>query len=147
MLFRSYERRQEVIDYVIEKYGADKVSQIITFGTMKAKAAIRDVGRALNMTYQEVDVIAKMVPFDLKMTIDKAIDLNPDLRDRYEEDIRVKNLIDMSKALESMPSGEGSRAFRAGDGGGPCFQIVSGSHGDILVGANFCAEFRTAFGC
>ena len=98
-----YERRQEVIDYVIEKYGADKVSQIITFGTMKAKAAIRDVGRALNMTYQEVDVIAKMVPFDLKMTIDKAIDLNPDLRDRYEEDIRVKNLIDMSKALEGMP--------------------------------------------
>ena len=88
-----YERRQEVIDYVIEKYGADKVSQIITFRTMKAKAAIRDVGRALNMTYQEVDVIAKMVPFDLKMTIDKAIDLNPDLRDRYEEDIHIKNLI------------------------------------------------------
>ena len=70
---------------------------------MKAKAAIRDVGRVLNMTYQEVDVIAKMVPFDLKMTIDKAIDLNPDLRDRYEEDIRVKNLIDMSKAFEGMP--------------------------------------------
>lgn len=98
-----YERRQEVIDYVIERYGADKVSQIITFGTMKAKAAIRDVGRALNMSYQEVDVIAKMIPFELKMTIDKALDLNPDLRDKYETDINVKNLIDMSKTLEGMP--------------------------------------------
>ncbi len=98
-----YERRQEVINYVIEKYGADKVAQIITFGTMKAKAAVRDVGRAMNMSYGEVDVIAKAIPFDLKMTIDKALDMNPDLRTSYEEDRRVRELLDTAKALEGMP--------------------------------------------
>lgn len=98
-----YERRGEVINYVIEKYGADKVAQIITFGTMKAKAAVRDVGRAMNMSYGEVDVIAKAIPFDLKMTIDKAMDMNPDLRASYEEDRRVKELLDTAKALEGMP--------------------------------------------
>ncbi len=98
-----YERRQEVINYVIEKYGADKVAQIITFGTMKAKAAVRDVGRAVNMSYAEVDVIAKAIPFDLKMTIDKALDMNPELRASYEGDRRVKELLDTAKALEGMP--------------------------------------------
>ena len=98
-----YERRQEVINYVIEKYGADKVAQIITFGTLKAKAAVRDVGRAMNMSYGEVDVIAKAIPFDLKMTIDKALDMNPELRASYEEDRRVKELLDTAKALEGMP--------------------------------------------
>jgi len=98
-----YERRQEVINYVIEKYGADKVAQIITFGTMKAKAAVRDVGRAINMSYGEVDAIAKAIPFDLKMTIDKALDMNPELRASYEEDRRVKELLDTAKALEGMP--------------------------------------------
>ncbi len=98
-----YERRQEVINYVIEKYGADKVAQIITFGTMKAKAAVRDVGRAMNMSYGEVDVIAKAIPFDLKMTIDKALDMNPELRASYEEDRRVRELLDTAKALEGMP--------------------------------------------
>lgn len=98
-----YERRQEVINYVIEKYGADKVAQIITFGTMKAKAAIRDVGRAMNMSYGEVDLIAKAIPFDLKMTIDKALDMNPDLKASYEGDKRVKELIDTARALEGMP--------------------------------------------
>ncbi|HWQ79240.1 MAG TPA: DNA polymerase III subunit alpha [Anaerovoracaceae bacterium] len=98
-----YERRGEVINYVIEKYGADKVAQIITFGTMKAKAAVRDVGRAMNMTYGEVDVIAKAIPFDLKMTIDKALDMNPELRVSYEEDRRVRELLDTAKALEGMP--------------------------------------------
>ena len=97
-----YERRQEVINYVIEKYGADKVAQIITFGTMKAKAAVRDVGRAINMNYGDVDVIAKAIPFDLKMTIDKALDMNPELRASYEEDKRVKELLDTAKALEGM---------------------------------------------
>ena len=98
-----YERRQEVINYVIEKYGADKVAQIITFGTMKAKAAVRDVGRAINMSYGEVDVIAKAIPFDLKMTIDKALEMNPDLKASYEGDKRVKQLLDTAKALEGMP--------------------------------------------
>ncbi|MBR0598794.1 DNA polymerase III subunit alpha [Sinanaerobacter chloroacetimidivorans] len=98
-----YERRQEVINYVIEKYGEDKVAQIITFGTMKAKAAVRDVGRAINMSYSDVDVIAKAIPFDLKMTIDKALDWNSELRESYESDKRVKELLDTARALEGMP--------------------------------------------
>ena len=98
-----YERRQEVIDYVIEKYGEDKVSQIITFGTMKAKAAVRDVGRALNVSYPETDAIAKAIPFDLKMTIDKALAMNPELKASYERDEKVRQVLDMAKALEGMP--------------------------------------------
>ncbi len=98
-----FERRQEVINYVIEKYGADKVAQIITFGTMKAKAAVRDVGRALNMSYAEVDAIAKKIPFDLKMTIDKALETNSDLRKDYDGDKRIRHLIDTARALEGMP--------------------------------------------
>ncbi|MBQ4340592.1 MAG: DNA polymerase III subunit alpha [Firmicutes bacterium] len=98
-----YERRQEVIDYVIRKYGKDKVSQIITFGTLKAKAVVRDVGRALNMPYGEVDAIAKKIPFDLHMTIDRALEMNPDLKKDYEENIKVKELLDMGRALEGMP--------------------------------------------
>lgn len=98
-----YERRQEVIDYVIRKYGEDKVSQIITFGTMKAKAAVRDVGRVLNLSYAETDAIAKAIPFDLKMTIDKALNMNPELKASYENDENVRHVLDMSKALEGMP--------------------------------------------
>lgn len=98
-----YERRQEVIDYVIRKYGKEKVSQIITFGTLKAKAVVRDVGRALNMPYGEVDAIAKKIPFDLHMTIDRALETNPDLKKDYEENPKVKELLDMGRALEGMP--------------------------------------------
>ncbi len=98
-----YERRQEVINYVIEKYGADKVAQIITFGTMKAKAAIRDVGRALDIPYSEVDAIAKKIPFDLKMTIEKALESSAELRRDYEQNPRVQKLIDTAKSLEGMP--------------------------------------------
>lgn len=98
-----YERRQEVIDYVINKYGGDKVAQIITFGTMKAKAAVRDVGRALNMSYGDTDAIAKAIPFDLGMTIDKALAANPELRNSYENNPRAKQVLDMAKALEGMP--------------------------------------------
>lgn len=98
-----YERRHEVIDYVIDKYGEDKVAQIITFGTMKAKAAVRDVGRALNVSYGETDAIAKAIPFDLKMTIDKALELNPDLKNMYETNPTVAKVLDMSRALEGMP--------------------------------------------
>lgn len=98
-----YERRQEVIDYVIRKYGADCVSQIITFGTLSAKAVIRDVGRAINMPYAEVDKIAKMIPNEPKMTIKKALDMNSDLSDLYESDEKVKYLIDTSMKLEGLP--------------------------------------------
>lgn len=98
-----YERRQEVIDYVVRKYGKDNVAQIITFGTMAARAVIRDVGRALNYPYAEVDAIAKMIPFELGMTINKALSLNPELRALYEKDERVKQLIDISKSLEGLP--------------------------------------------
>jgi len=97
------ERRGEVIDYVIGKYGKENVSQIITFGTLKAKAVVRDVGRALNLSYADTDKIAKAIPFGLNMTIDLALSMNPDLKAMYESDDRVKKVIDMSKALEGMP--------------------------------------------
>lgn len=98
-----YERRQEVIDYVVEKYGKDRVAQIVTFGTMAARAVIRDVGRAINYPYAEVDAIAKMIPMELNMTIDKALTMNPELKKQYEENERVKYLIDISKSLEGLP--------------------------------------------
>lgn len=98
-----YERRQEVIDYVVEKYGEDNVSQIITFGTMAARACIRDVGRAMNYSYAEVDRIAKMIPTMLGITIEKALDLNPELKAAYDGEERVKNLIDVSRDLEGLP--------------------------------------------
>lgn len=97
-----YERRQEVINYVIEKYGSDHVAQIITFGTMKARAAIRDVGRAINMPYAEVDTIAKKIPMDLNMTIDKALEANMELKLDYNRDERIKYLIDAAKAIEGL---------------------------------------------
>ncbi len=97
------EGRQKVIDYVVERYGAEQVAQIITFGTMKAKLAIRDVGRALDMPYADVDKVAKLVPFDLKMTIEKAINLSSELKAMYESDPAVKELLDTSKALEGLP--------------------------------------------
>lgn len=98
-----YERRQEVIDYVTRKYGEDRVCQIITFGTMKAKQAVRDVGRALDVSYAETDVIAKAIPFDLHMTISKALETNPELAKMYEENPKAKQVLDMARALEGMP--------------------------------------------
>lgn len=97
------ERRQEVIDYVIKKYGKEKVAQIITFGTMAARGAIRDVGRAINMSYGEVDKIAKQIPHQLGITIEKAIELNPKLREIYHDDDKAKYLIDVAMAVEGMP--------------------------------------------
>jgi len=93
-------RRGEVIEYVTRKYGRENVAQIITFGTMKAKAVVRDVGRVLDMSYADVDKIAKMIPFDLKMTLDKALQESPPLQDAYQKDPRVKELIDISRRLE-----------------------------------------------
>lgn len=98
-----YERRQEVIDYVVEKYGKDQVVQIVTFGTLAAKGVVRDVGRVLDLPYAMCDSIAKMIPNDLGMTLDKAIAANPDLRKLYNEDAQVRYLIDMSKRLEGLP--------------------------------------------
>ena len=98
-----FERRQEVIDYVGRKYGSEKVVQIVTFGTMAAKGAIRDVGRVMDLPYAYVDGIAKMIPNELNITIDRALQLNPDLRKLYEAEEQVKNLIDMSKRLEGLP--------------------------------------------
>ncbi len=98
-----YERRQEVIDYVVEKYGKEQVVQIITFGTLAAKGVVRDVGRVLDMPYARCDAIAKMIPGDLGMTLDKALRQSPELRAAYQQDEEVKYLIDMSKRLEGLP--------------------------------------------
>lgn len=98
-----YERREEVIDYVKKKYGEDHVAQIITFGTLGARAAIRDVGRVLGMSYADVDKVAKEVPFSLGMTIDTALKMNPSLKKMYENDPRIRELIDFSKGIEGLP--------------------------------------------
>lgn len=98
-----FERRQEVIDYVVEKYGKDQVVQIVTFGTLAAKGVVRDVGRVLDMPYARCDAIAKMIPGDLGMTLEKALKQSPDLRSAYNEDSEVKYLIDMSMRLEGLP--------------------------------------------
>ncbi len=97
------ERRQEVIDYVGKKYGAEKVVQIVTFGTMAARNAIRDVARVLDLPYALADTIAKMIPQELNITIKKALEMNPELRDKYENDFQIKHLIDMSMRLEGLP--------------------------------------------
>ena len=98
-----YERRQEVIDYVNEKYGRDHVAQIVTFGTMAARAAVRDVGRVMGMSYQDVDRVAKLIPTDLKMTLKKALEVSPDLKTLYDADNQVHELIDTSLKVEGMP--------------------------------------------
>lgn len=98
-----YERRQEVIEYVREKYGSEKVVQIVTFGTLAAKGVIRDVARVLDMPYQRADQIAKMVPNELNITLDKALEMNPEFRNLYETDSEIKYLIDMCKRLEGLP--------------------------------------------
>lgn len=98
-----YERRQEVIDYVTRKYGKDCVAQIVTFGTLAARGVIRDVGRVMDLPYAYVDSIAKMIPQELGITIDKALQMNPELRKLYESDETVTHLIDMAKRLEGLP--------------------------------------------
>lgn len=98
-----YVRRPEVIEYVTRKYGADHVAQIVTFGTMAARAAIRDVGRALSIPYNEADTVAKQVPMELHITIDRALTINPELKKMYDSNPTVKNLIDTARALEGMP--------------------------------------------
>ena len=99
----DYEKRQDVIDYVSRKYGHDNVSQIITFGTMSARMVIRDVARVLDFSYAEADKLAKMIPNDLHITIKKALEVNKELNDVYENDGRVKELLDIAMALEGLP--------------------------------------------
>ena len=98
-----FERRQEVIDYVVRKYGKDRVVQIVTFGTLAARGVIRDVGRVLDLPYAQVDAIAKMIPQELNITIDKALQMNPELRKAYEEQEDIHGLIDTAKRLEGLP--------------------------------------------
>ncbi len=98
-----FERRQEVIDYVVRKYGKDRVVQIVTFGTMAARGVIRDVGRVMDLPYAFVDTVAKMIPKELNITLDKALAANHELKKLYDEDEQVKELLDMSKRLEGLP--------------------------------------------
>ena len=107
-----YERRQEVIDYVSRKYGQDHVSQIITFGTMSARMVIRDVGRALDISYAETDKLAKMVPNELHITIKKALEQNREFKEAYETDSKVKELLDIAMGLEGMPRQASTHACR-----------------------------------
>ena len=98
-----YERRQEVIDYVVRKYGKKRVAQIVTFGTLAARGVLRDVGRVLDMPYSQVDTIAKMVPQELNITLDKALQMNPEMKKAYDEQEDVRRLIDMARKLEGLP--------------------------------------------
>ncbi|QGU00190.1 DNA polymerase III alpha subunit [Candidatus Syntrophocurvum alkaliphilum] len=98
-----FEKRDKVIDYIVEKYGANRVAQIITFGTMAARAAIRDVGRALDIPYGEVDKIAKMIPAELGVTINRSLEISPELIEAYENDYNTRRIIDIAKAIEGMP--------------------------------------------
>ena len=128
-----YERRQEVIDYVARKYGADHVSQIITFGTMAAKGVIRDVGRVLGMSYQETDQVAKAVPFDLGMTLEKALTLSPLLHTMYEEQPDVKRLIDTAMTLEGMPRHASTHAAGVLITGRPVIEYVPLQRNDEVI--------------
>ncbi len=123
-------RRQEVIDYVTRKYGADHVAQIITFGTMAARAAVRDVGRVMNMTYAEVDLVAKLVPQEIKITLDKALQASPELRRYYEDDPRVKNLLDMARKIEGMPRNASTHAAGVIIAAAPVDEYVPLAKGD-----------------
>lgn len=104
------DRRPEMIDYVVRKYGADHVAQIVTFGTMAARGSIRDVGRAMAMPYAEVDSIAKLVPSEINMTLGKALEASGELRQRYDTDVRVHRLIDMARRVEGMPRNASTHA-------------------------------------
>ena len=128
-----YERRQKVIDYVARKYGADHVSQIITFGTMAAKGVIRDVGRVLGMSYQDTDVVAKAVPFDLGITLEKALQLSPQLHNMYEERDDVRRLIDMAMTLEGMPRHASTHAAGVLITGHPVMEYVPLQRNDEVI--------------
>lgn len=125
----EYERRQEVIDYVTEKYGKDSVTQIVTFGTLAAKGVIRDVGRVLDIPYAKCDLIAKLVPNELNMTLDKALAQNPDLKKLYETDEETHRIISMSKRLEGLPRHSSMHAAGVVIAGQPVVDFVPLSRG------------------
>ena len=128
-----YERRQEVIDYVARKYGSDHVCQIITFGTMAAKGVVRDVGRVLGMSYQETDAVAKAVPFDLGMTLQKALTISPMLREMYDGQPRVHQLIDTAMTLEGMPRHASTHAAGVLITGKPVVEFVPLQRNDDVI--------------
>ncbi|MDD7114688.1 MAG: DNA polymerase III subunit alpha [Lachnospiraceae bacterium] len=133
-----YERRQEVIDYVYQKYGKDKVVQIITFGTMAARMAVRDVGRVLAIPYAQVDKVAKMIPMELGITIEKALNSNPELKQAYDSDETTKNLIDMSMRLEGLPRHTSIHAAGVVIGSRPLDEFVPLSRGaDNVITTQF----------
>lgn len=133
-----YERRQEVIDYVYRKYGKDKVVQIITFGTMAARMAVRDVGRVLAIPYAQVDKVAKMIPMELGITIEKALNSNPELKQAYNSDETTKNLIDMSMRLEGLPRHTSIHAAGVVIGSRPLDEFVPLSRGaDNVITTQF----------
>ncbi len=126
-------RRQEVIDYVTEKYGKDNVAQIVTFGTMKAKGAVRDVGRALGMSYGEVDQVARLVPGTLNITLAEALRIAPQLKERYDSEEKVKTLIDTAMAVEGMPRNTSTHAAAVVITGEPVYHYVPLSKNDDTV--------------
>lgn len=126
-------RRQEVIDYVTEKYGKDHVAQIVTFGTMKAKGAVRDVGRALDMSYAEVDQVARLVPGTLNITLEDALKMSPQLKERYDADERVKTLIDTARKVEGMPRNASTHAAAVVITKDPVYSYVPLSKNDDTV--------------
>ena len=132
-----YERRQEVIDYVARKYGADHVSQIITFGTMAARGVIRDVGRVLGMSYQETDAVAKAVPMELGITLEKALQISPQLRHMYDEQPEVTRLIDMALTLEGMPRNASTHAAGVLITGKPVIEYVPLQRNDEVITTQF----------
>ena len=131
------DRRGEVIEYVTRKYGADHVAQIVTFGTMAARLAIRDVGRALSVSYAECDAVAKQVPMALGITLDEALKLSKPLREMYENDDRIKELIDTAKALEGMPRHASTHAAGVVISGKPVYEYVPLAKNDESVVCQF----------
>ena len=133
----DYERRGEVIEYVARRYGQDHVAQIITFGTMAARAVIRDVGRVLGVSYQQTDQVAKMVPFALDMTLDKALTINPQLRAACEGDELVQKLIDTAKKLEGMPRHASTHAAGVLITAKPVYEYVPLQTNDSVITTQF----------
>ena len=132
-----YERRQEVIDYVARKYGDGHVSQIITFGTMAARAVIRDVGRVLRVPYAEVDKLSKMVPFELNMTLERALQISPDLKAQYQSDENTKKIIDLSLRLEGLPRHSSTHAAGVVISSVPITDVVPLQVNDSVITTQF----------
>lgn len=132
-----YERREEVIDYVCEKYGDERVAQIVTFGTMQSRQAIRDVGRVLDIAYSRVDYIAKQVPHALKMTLDNALDISESFKELYEKDKEARNLIDIAKRIEGLPRHTSTHAAGVVISKNPLTDYVPLTRNDQIIATQF----------